>query len=322
MKTDVAVVVVTYNSARSVAGCLRSLRAVAETVVVDNASADDTCRIVEEMFPTVQLIRNPENRGFAAAVNQEVQASSSPLILLLNPDAALLTPLDDMVRQCLIPDVGAVGGRLVDAAGRPQVGFNVRSFPTPAALACEVLLLNRLWPSNPVNRRYRRLNWDPERPQDVDQPAGAFLMVRREVFENVGLLDENFTPIWFEDVDLCLRIRLAGYRICYVPTALARHEGGHSLQGLSVEQRQLAWYGNLLRFAHKHFPASAFHCLRPMVLAGVVVRWLVVWLRAGDAGQRKAYAQVMRLVVGRGQRRPGHVPAAADHSSTIEYRSS
>ena len=322
MKDGVAVLVVTHNSARSVAGCLRSLEVVAETIVVDNASADDTCRIVEKTAPAVRLIRNPENRGFAAAVNQGVRASSSPLVLLLNPDAALLTSLDDMVRQCLTADVGAVGGQLVDAAGRPQVGFNVRSFPTPAALACEVLLLNRLWPSNPVNRRYRRLNWDPKRLRDVDQPAGAFLMVRRDVLENVGPLDEDFTPIWFEDVDLCLRIRLAGYRICYVPTVIAQHEGGHSLHGLSVEQRQLAWYGNLLRFAHKHFPASALRWLRPMVLAGVVLRWLVVWLRAGDAGQRKAYAQVMRLVVGRGHRRPRHVPAPADHSSTIEYRSS
>ena len=322
MKDGVAVLVVTHNSARSVAGCLRSLGAVAETFVVDNASADDTCRIVEETFPTVRLVRNPENRGFAAAVNQGIRASSSPLVLLLNPDAALLTPLDDMVRQCLMADVGAVGGRLVGADGRPQVGFNVRSFPTPAVLACEVLLLNRLWPSNPVNRRYRQLTWDPERPQDVDQPAGAFLMVRREVLENVGLLDEDFTPIWFEDVDLCRRIRLAGHRICYVPTAVAQHEGGHSLHGLSVEQRQLAWYGNLLRFAHKHFSASAFHCLRPMVLAGVALRWFAVWLRAGGAEQRKAYAQVMRLVVGRGPRRPRHVPAPADHSSTIEYRSS
>ena len=315
MKTDVSAVVVTYNSARSVAGCLRSLEAVAETIVVDNASTDDTCPIVEKTFPALRLIRNPENRGFAAAVNQGVRASSSPLVLLLNPDAALLTPLDDMVRQCLIADVGAVGGRLVDTDGRPQVGFNVRSFPTPAALACEVLLLNRLWPSNPVNRRYRRLNWDPERPQDVDQPAGAFLMVRREVLEKVGPLDEDFTPIWFEDVDLCLRICLAGYRICYVPTALARHQGARSVQGLSVEQRQLAWYGNLLCFAHKHFSSSAFHCLRPMILAGVALRWLVVWLRAGEAGQRKAYAQVMKLVVGGGRQRPRHVPAPADHSS-------
>ena len=321
MKDGVAVLVVTHNSASSVAACLRSLEAVAETVVVDNASTDDTCRIVEETAPAVRLIRNPENRGFAAAVNQGVRTSSSPLVLLLNPDAVVQTSLDDMVRECLMADVGAVGGRLVDATGRPQVGFNVRSFPTPAALAFEVLLLNRLWPSNPVNSRYRQLNGNPELRREVDQPAGAFLMVRRDVLETVGLLDEDFTPIWFEDVDLCLRIRLAGYRIRYVPTAVARHEGGHSLHGLSVEQRQLAWYGNLLRFAHKHFSASAFRLLRPVVLAGTALRWLVVCLR-GDAAQRKAYAEVMRLVVGRGHRRPRHVPAPADHSSPIEYRSS
>ena len=260
----------------SLGGCLLAVPGGgAETVVVDNASTDDTCRIVEGTAPAVRLIRNPENRGFAAAVNQGVRASSSPLVLLLNPDAVVQTSLDDMVRECLMADVGAVGGRLVDATGRPQVGFNVRSFPTPVALACEVLLLNRLWPSNPVNRRYRQLNWNPERPQEVDQPAGAFLMVRREVLETVGLLDEDFTPIWFEDVDLCLRIHLAGYRIRYVPTAVAQHEGGHSLHGVSLEQRQLAWYGNLLRFAHKHFSASALRWLRPVVLAAP--RFVGLW---------------------------------------------
>lgn len=321
MKDGVAVLVVTHNSAESVPLCLCSLEAVQETIVVDNASIDDTCRIVEKMAPTVRLIRNLNNRGFAAAVNQGIRASSSPLVLILNPDVVLLTPLDDMISQCLMENVGAVGGQLVDTAGRPQTGFNIRSFPTPAALACEVLLLNRLWPSNPVNCRYRRLKLDPDVAQDVDQPAGAFLMVRREVLEKVRFLDEEFSPIWFEDVDLCLRIRLAGYRIRYAPTAVARHEGAHSVRKVSVEQIRLAWYGNLLRFAHKHFSSLALQWLRPVVLAGVVLRWFGTWLQMGEPGQRRAYAQVMRLLLSRDKKWPSRIPTATDHSSPVEYRS-
>ena len=131
MSGDVAAVVVTYNSASEVDNCLRSLENVAEIVVVDNGSQDDTCRVVGQHRKGVRFIANPENRGFAGAANQGVRATVSPLVLFLNPDAALLDGVQPLVEQLKGPGVGAVAGRLVNGAGETQIGFNVRAFPTP-----------------------------------------------------------------------------------------------------------------------------------------------------------------------------------------------
>ncbi len=194
--------IVTYNSARQIGACLASLPDAVRPVVIDNASSDDTGAVVESGHPQARLIRNQENRGFAAAVNQGVAASDEPLILLLNPDARLAAPIDPLVEKCLAPGVGAAAGRLVDEQDRPQIGFNVRAFPTAATLAFETLGWNRIWASNPVNRRYRLRGFDADKEQDVEQPAGAFLMVRRDVLKTVGGMDEQFHPLGFEDVDL------------------------------------------------------------------------------------------------------------------------
>ena len=308
MSNSAAVVIVTHNSAAQVGACLAALRqyawneggagVVEEVVVVDNASGDGCCEIVETQAPAAKLIRNRTNRGFAAAVNQGVRATVSPLVLLLNPDAYLESGLDGLVRAFDLPEVGAAGGRLVDASGEWQRGFNVRSFPTPAALALEVLLANRVWPRNPVNRRYRMLGFDPQREQDVEQPAGAFLMFRREIWEKLGGLDEAFHPLWFEDVDFCLRLRQAGRRIRYVPGAVARHAGGHSVRPAAVQFRQLAWYGSFLRFCHKHYSAGTYRGLRAATAAGLGMRWCACWGGAGDRNERKAYGSALKMVMG------------------------
>jgi GT2 family glycosyltransferase len=308
MSNSVAVVIVTHNSAAEVGVCLAAVRqhawnddgsgAAAEVVVVDNASGDASGEIVETQAPFAKLIRNRTNRGFAAAVNQGVRASASPLVLLLNPDAVLETALDDLVRAFDSTEVGAAGGRLIDSSGEWQRGFNVRSFPTPAALALEVLLGNRVWPGNPVNRRYRLLGFDPRLEQDVDQPAGAFLMFRREVWEKLDGLDERFQPLWFEDVDFCLRIRQAGHRIRYVPGVVARHSGGHSVRSVSVQSRQLAWYGGLLQFCRKHYSAGTYRGLQAAAAAGLCMRWCACWWGTGDRNERKAYRSALKMVMG------------------------
>ena len=318
MRTDVAAVIVTYYSARHIGECLRSLRGVAETVVVDNGSKDDTCEIVRRTAPQAALIVNSGNRGFAGAANQGIAATNSPLILLLNPDSYLRTPLDAMVEACLQTQVGAAGGKLVDAKGASQRGFNVRALPTPAALAAECLGLNRMWPSNPLNRRYRRLDLDPGESQDVEQPAGAFLMLRRDVLEGIGYLDEAFYPLWFEDVDLCARILRAGCKIRYTPECEATHYGAHSVAAMSAQQRQAAWYANLLRFIDKHFSTWTCRWLRPVVLVGILGRWFASW-GAGNSEERKACAKALRLVVGG---HPSALPAGgtgAGNSSAVQF---
>jgi N-acetylglucosaminyl-diphospho-decaprenol L-rhamnosyltransferase len=249
-------VIVTYNSAAHIASCLEALRPwlgawVTEVIVVDNASIDTTRDLVAG-YPFYRLLANPSNTGFAAAVNQGVRASSSEAILLLNPDAVISYGLDHLASALEQERTGAAGGQLLTTDGAPQAGFQVRRFPTALTLCCEVLGVNRLFPGNPVNRRYRSLDLDPAQACDVDQPAGAFLAFRRSAWAQIGGFDESFHPLWFEDVDFCLRLTQAGWRIRYEPAAAARHSGAHSISTLGWGSRQLFWYGSLLRYVARH----------------------------------------------------------------------
>jgi GT2 family glycosyltransferase len=268
---EAGIVIVTYDSEAEIGACLdRALTTGAEIVVVDNASTDGTCEAVARRG--VRLIANPQNRGFAAAVNQGIRTLDTPFVLLLNPDARPETSLDALVECCRCPGVAGAGGKLVDATGLPQSGFGVRSLPSPAALICEVLLINRLWPGNPVNWHYRCLGFDFSTPGDVEQPAGAFLMIRRDVWQELNGFDERFYPLWFEDVDFCWRARQGGYRMRYTPDAVAKHTGGHSLAKISLENRQLYWYRSLLGFAAKHYRPSTSRIVCAAVFLGCICR--------------------------------------------------
>ncbi|MGD0363340.1 MAG: glycosyltransferase family 2 protein [Bryobacteraceae bacterium] len=268
---EAGIVVVTHESEAEIGDCLdRALRTGAEIVVVDNASTDHTCR--EVAARGVRIIANPENRGFAAAVNQGIRALDTPFVLLLNPDARLETDIEALIACCRQPGVAGAGGKLVDCFGIPQAGFAVRSLPSPTALICEVLLLNRMWARNPVNWHYRCLGFDFSTARDVEQPAGAFLMIRREVWRELDGFDERFYPLWFEDVDFCWRSRQAGYRMRYTPDAVAKHTGGHSLAKISLENRQLYWYRSLLGFAAKHYCSSTARIVCAAVFLGSIPR--------------------------------------------------
>lgn len=294
---DAGIVVVTHESEAEIGECLdRAMPTGAEIVVVDNASTDRTC--VEVTRRSVRLITNPENRGFAAAVNQGIRALETPFVLLLNPDARLETSLDALVECCRRPGVAGAGGKLVDAAGLPQTGFAVRRLPSPAALIFEVLLLNRIWPRNAVNWHYRCLDFDFSEPSDVEQPAGAFLMIRRDVWQELNGFDERFKPLWFEDVDFCWRARQRGYRMCYTPAAVAKHTGGHSLAKISLENRQLYWYRSLLGFAAKHYRSSTARMVCAAVFLGSIPRMFWGMAEFRSLTPIAVYGRVMALAGG------------------------
>jgi GT2 family glycosyltransferase len=269
---QVGIVIVTYNSAAEIGECLDAAMATgAEVIVVDNASSDGTPDQVRQRGAAIAV--NAVNRGFAAAVNQGIRLVTSEYLLLLNPDAVLKKgSLDPLRAACAAPGVGAAGGKLVDFQGVVQAGFSVRRFPTPLVLALEVLLVNRLWPGNPANWHYRCYDLSYDEPAEVEQPAGAFLMIRRQVWEDLGGLDEQFYPIWFEDVDFCKRLRDRGYRVRYEPGAIAAHRGGHSIRKILLEKRELYWYGSLLKYAFKHFNSGASRVLCLAVLMGSLLR--------------------------------------------------
>ena len=290
----VAIVIVAYHSAEEIAGCLDSVASVpdAETIVVDNAdadgasdgTADGTAELVRGR-PGVRLIEPGRNLGFAGGVNAGVRQTKAPLVLLLNPDARLESGLDALIRRFDDPETGVAGGLLLGADGRPQEGFMARNLPTPAALICEVLGLNRVWPRNPANWHYRCKDKDFRSAARVEQPAGAFLMFRRSLWQELGGFDERFWPVWFEDVDFCARARQAGRQGWFEPAAVARHAGGHSVSTLSLEKRQQYWYGSLLEYAAKHYDPVTSRIVCLAVAAGSLLR--APW--AGVRQGRKAF---------------------------------
>jgi N-acetylglucosaminyl-diphospho-decaprenol L-rhamnosyltransferase len=292
----VAAVIVTYNSADVINSCLEALSKMAPemtAIIVDNASSDNTVDLVRARSGA-RLIANPENRGFAAAVNQgEREAGDSEFLLLLNPDVELLTAVDQLTESA--QQYGLAAGRLVDRAGRTQAGFTLRRFPTPAALVCELFGINRLWPSNPVNRRYRCLDRDYDQPALVEQPAGAFLMVRRDVWKKLGGFDEQFYPVWFEDVDFCRRAVDAGYQIAYVPSVTARHEGGHSVGKIPEGRRATYWCVSLLRYGAKHFQPGAFRGICAAVALSSIPRMVAGMIAGRTLSSGGIYLKIMRF---------------------------
>ncbi|MEP6715679.1 MAG: glycosyltransferase family 2 protein [Terriglobia bacterium] len=294
----VAIVIVTFNSAHEIEGCLDSLTAFddLEIVVVDNASRDRTREKVS--VRSIRLIANSGNAGFAAAVNQGVRATTAPLLLLLNPDAHLERGLDALAREFDDPKTGAAGGLLTGADGAPQRGFMYRNLPSPAALIFEVLGLNRLWPGNPVNWHYRCLGRDLNTRAEVEQPAGALLMFSRVAWERVGGFDERFHPLWFEDVDFCAGLKRLGYFVHFNPLAVARHTGSHSIRALPLELRERYWYGSLLKYAAKNYSSQAYRVLCLAVASGAAFRAVLLAPREGWRAFA-VYGAVCRLALGR-----------------------
>jgi N-acetylglucosaminyl-diphospho-decaprenol L-rhamnosyltransferase len=296
--TRTGVVVVTYNSEDVIGRCLDAC-AHLPVVVVDNASQDRTREQVLQRR-SVKLIANSTNRGFAGAVNQGVAALSNELILLLNPDVELQTSIEALETACTGTGGAAVaGGKLVDERGQVQKGFTLRRFPTPLALIFETLGMNRLAPPNPVNRRYRCLDLDLSRDQEAEQPPGAFLMFRREVWQRLGGFDTQFDPLWFEDVDFCRRARDLGMKIQYVASVTARHRGGHSVAKLDWASREVCWYASLLKYASKHFRPYAYRGVSAAVVLASTFRAGLAMVRQRSFRPIKVYARIARLA-GRG----------------------
>jgi len=267
-------------------------------IVVDNQSSDDTAERVRAR-PGVRLIANRSNRGFAGAVNQGArEAGPAEFLLLLNPDACLATPLDELIEATRRH--GLAAGKLVGEDGGAQTGFALRRFPTPATLVFELLGLNRMLPRNPINRRYRYLDRDLNQGGSAEQPAGAFLMVRRDVWERLGGLDERFHPVWFEDVDFCRRAVEAGFRIEYVPSVTAIHSGGHSVRQISSQYRALYWCDSLLKYAAKHFRPLAYRGICAAVIIGVVPRMIAGIVQERSLAPAATYFKILKLACGRG----------------------
>jgi hypothetical protein len=261
-------------------------------IVVDNASSDRTVEFVRERAH-VQLIANPENRGFAAAVNQGISACEADYLLLLNPDVNLLTGVDALIDAS--KKYGLAAGKLLGLDCHAQAGFTIRRLPTPASLIFELFGINRIWPSNPVNRCYRYQDRDLNQEGPVEQPAGAFLMTRRDVWETLQGFDESFHPVWFEDVDYCRRALDSDYRIEYVPSVQAFHQGGHSVGRMAPGCRALYWCVSLTRYAAKHFQSAGYRAVCLAVVLSSFPRMVARMIQDRSVQSVATYRKIVRF---------------------------
>lgn len=304
---DVSVVVVTWNSAPWIARCLEAIEAGCagltwEAIVHDNASRDETAAIAEALLGAGRggVVRSDQNDGFAGGVNRAVTRARGRHVLLLNPDCELAPGcVETLVRRLAAHD-GAVAAAplLLGEDGRPQREFQLRRFPTLRTFASELLLTERLFGNDPEIDRYRCRDLDVGVEQPVEQPAGAALLLRREIFDLLGPLDERFAPAWFEDVDYCRRIAEAGREILFVPSARATHHGGASLVEMESGQFVEIWYRNLWHYAEKWLTGDECERLRWLIMAGIGMRAAAVIAGlSADAGRRPmlaAYGRVIR----------------------------
>jgi len=306
---ELSIVIVTWNSERWIERCLRSLPAACEglsyeVVVYDNASIDGTLRLLPD--DTTRVIRSQQNDGFAVGTNRALAEARGRYIFLLNPDCDLdpraLTLLCEFLDHN--PNAAAAAPLLVGEGGASQHEFQLRRLPTLRGLAAEALLLDKMFPRNRATAHYRYRDLDLSQPQRIEQPAAAALLVRRDVFDEIGGFDEQFSPAWFEDVDYCRRLNAAGKELFVVPAAQARHVGGASLEHMEYARFIDLWYRNMWRYAHKWFSPGKAEALRWALIAGMILRCCaaLVGFQNGSEGPWAAlrtYVRVMKRALNR-----------------------
>ncbi len=333
----ISIVVVSWNSGRDLEGCVEALAAArarsaagAELILVDNHSDAPPGEEIRRLWPDVRLAALSENVGFGPAVNHGAAHAKGEILLFVNPDARATGDALGAIADAFEahPDWAAVAPRLVAPGGnagelphpgpRPSPGgygptslprgegdegqaeFQLRRLPTVRQAVRELLLIDRAFPRNRGRIRDRYLDRDRAQPFEVEQPAAAVLAVRGDAFAAVGGFDPRFAPAWWEDVDLCARLRRAG-RIMYYPAAVFEHAGGASMRRIGYDRFLPIYYRNAIAFWRKHRGVAAALFFRALVAAGMILRALLLPFRRNMPRPRReafrAYRRAFRAAL-------------------------
>ena len=256
-KYKISVIVVNYNVEFFLEQCLNSVKKALENVsgevfVVDNNSIDGSVEMVRLKFPEINLIANKDNRGFSKANNQAIEISQGEYILLLNPDTVVEEDTFSKVISFMDnhPDAGGLGVRMLDGKGvfLPE---SKRGLPTPTVAFYKIFGLSKLFPKSKKFGQYHLGHLNELETNEVDILSGAFMLMRKEALDKVGLLDETFF-MYGEDVDLSYRIQKGGYKNYYFPETRIIHYKGESTKKSSVNY-VFVFYRAMVIFAEKHF---------------------------------------------------------------------
>ena len=274
---DLSISIVNHNNKECLKGCLDSLYShdpgiSLEVIVVDNGSSDGSVESVKQSFPLVNVIENSENKGFVRANNQGIRASRGQCVLSLNNDTIIGNgTLGGLVRFMEEhPDVGACGPKVLNLDGSLQYQCR-RSFPTISSSLSYFLKLHKVFPGSKRFGQYLMTHLNSDEAGEVDSVSGCCLLVRKEVIEKVGILDENYI-MYGDDLDWCYRIKQAGWKVYFVPDFQITHLGGQSSQSLH-RKCILLFYRAMVIFYRKHYAIKHSFIINYLVYAGI-------WLKA------------------------------------------
>jgi GT2 family glycosyltransferase len=275
---ELAVVVVNHNAGTFLAGCLSSIYGAAgdltlDVVLVDNASTDGSTEGAADGHPSLRVLANRANRGFAAAANQGVGATSAPFVFLLNPDAEITGgSLPALVKVAADRKGTAILGPLVrNSDGSIQA--SARKVPGLVESLGHAFL-GPFSPNNRFSRAYTMAEWDRSSEREVEWVSGCAMLIRRDAFDAVGGFDEGYF-MYVEDVDICTRLRQAGWSVLFSPELEVVHETGVSARKRS---RRLAFEHSrsIYRYFSKHRARGPAVLLKPLVKVAVWLRALLV----------------------------------------------
>ncbi|MFQ5862621.1 MAG: glycosyltransferase family 2 protein [Candidatus Brocadiales bacterium] len=303
MKKELSVVIVNWNTRDLLEDCLASLYKTVRNLsfdvyVVDNGSTDGSVETLREKFPEVRLTRNKENRGFTMANNQALRGIQTPYVFLLNTDTVLLEgTVEGMVSFLNThPDVAIVAPQFINRDGSKQNTFD--NFPSLTTELLNKSLLRICFPG-----RYPSKRVDYKEPLEVESVLFAGVILRQDVFRQVGFFDEDYF-VYLEDSDTCFRIKKAGWRCFYLPNLQMYHFGGGGTKGKSRTNRAnsvIEYYRSLYKFFRKNRSATEYliiKLLKPLRLTvslvlSILGLTLTLFLHEGLRSRVYAYLKVL-----------------------------
>lgn len=270
-----SICIVSYQTHHYLNHCLdsiyqASLQRPFEIIVADNGSWDGTSEFLRNEFPQVQLIQNPQNLGYTAAMNQALRLAQGNYLIQLNPDTEVHPAAFDLLADFLDahPEVGICGPKVLNPDGSLQRSCR-RGESTPLAVIAHFTALDRLFPNNPKLAQYWMSHRNEDEIHEVAGVSGSCMMIRREVVKQIGYLDERFFA-YQEDADFCFRARQAGWKVMYVPTAKILHYGGVGGSHVQPYRSIIEWhrsYWNYYRKNLAHAYPGWFNALYYLMMA-------------------------------------------------------
>lgn len=279
----ISVIIVNYNVKDYLEQALVSLqRALGnishEIFVVDNASVDGSMEHVRQRFPGVKLIESEENLGFGRANNLALKQARGEFIVMINPDTVVQ---EDTFEKLLTffekqPDASAATCKIINPDGSFAVDCR-HSIPTPAIALWKVLGLSKIFPRSKIFAQYNLTYLNPDDTYPVPAISGSFMMIKKDVLDKIGYFDEQFF-MYCEDIDLCHRINLAGFKIYYVPTTQIIHYKGESTKKNNIDY-VITFNKALYQFFQKHHAQKTRFIIRWLIVLGIIARGVFVYLR-------------------------------------------